>query len=29
MYSSSCWSLPCWYHDTYDAKKSSTYEKDG
>ena len=29
MYSSSCWSLPCWYHATYDSKKSSTYKKDG
>ena len=29
MYSSSCWSLPCWYHDTYNGKKSSTYKKDG
>ena len=29
MYSHSCWSLPCWYHKTYDHAKSSTYKKDG
>jgi hypothetical protein len=29
MYSSKCWSLPCWYHATYNGSKSSTYEKDG
>jgi len=29
LYSSTCWSIPCWYHDTYNAKKSSTYKKDG
>jgi len=29
LYSKSCWSLPCWYHPTFDAKKSSTYQKDG
>ena len=29
LYSSSCWSLPCWYHPKFDAKKSSTYKKDG
>ena len=22
-------SIPCWYHETYDASKSSTYVKDG
>jgi hypothetical protein len=29
MYSSTCWSIPCWYHATYDKKKSSTYTADG
>jgi saccharopepsin len=29
VYSSSCWSLPCWTHPLYNSKKSSTYEKDG
>ena len=29
MYSSSCWSIPCWYHAKYDKKKSSTYTADG
>ena len=29
LYSSKCNSLPCWYHPTYDASASSTYEADG
>lgn len=29
LYSSTCKSIPCWYHPKYNAKKSSTYEKDG
>jgi hypothetical protein len=29
MYSHNCWSLPCWYHPTFDNTKSSTYKKDG
>lgn len=29
IYSSTCDSIPCWYHDTYDADKSSTYTKVG
>ena len=29
IYSSKCNSLPCWYHKTYDATKSSTYVSDG
>lgn len=29
MYSSKCYSLPCWYHATYNGSKSSTYVKDG
>jgi hypothetical protein len=29
MYSSNCWAVPCFYHDKYDAKKSSTYKADG
>jgi hypothetical protein len=29
LYSHDCWSLPCWYHPTYDSKKSSTYVKEG
>merc|ERR1719223_859679 len=29
VYSSSCWSVPCWTHATYDSSKSSTYVKDG
>jgi hypothetical protein len=29
MYSSECWSLPCWYHKTYNHKHSSTWKKDG
>lgn len=29
IYSSSCDSIPCWYHSTYNADKSSTYKKDG
>jgi hypothetical protein len=29
VYSSSCKSIPCWYHGTYDSDKSSTYVADG
>jgi hypothetical protein len=29
MYSSTCWSIPCWYHATYNKKKSSSYSVDG
>jgi saccharopepsin len=29
LYSSTCTSLPCWYHPVYYADKSTTYEKDG
>lgn len=29
VYSSSCKSIPCWYHGTYDSDKSSTYTADG
>jgi len=29
VYSKSCYSIPCWYHATYDSSKSSTYVKDG
>lgn len=29
MYSSNCWAVPCFYHDKYDSKKSSTYKSDG
>jgi len=29
IYSSTCDSIPCWYHDTFNADKSSTYKKDG
>ena len=29
LYSHHCYSLPCWYHPTYDHAKSSTYKKDG
>lgn len=29
IYSSTCNSIPCWYHATYDAEKSSTYKADG
>jgi saccharopepsin len=29
MYSSSCWSIPCFYHPKFHADKSSTYKKDG
>lgn len=29
IYSSSCWSVPCWTHATYDSSKSSTFVKDG
>jgi Eukaryotic aspartyl protease len=29
MYSASCWAVPCFYHDKYDSKKSSSYNKDG
>jgi saccharopepsin len=29
IYSSTCDSIPCWYHDLYNADKSSTYKKVG
>lgn len=29
VYSHSCYSIPCWYHATYNSAKSSTYKKDG
>jgi cathepsin D len=29
LYSSKCNSIPCWYHGTYDADKSSTYKSNG
>jgi len=29
IYSSSCNSIPCWYHETYNSDKSSTYKKNG
>lgn len=29
VYSSSCDSIPCWYHSTYNSAKSSTYKKNG
>lgn len=29
VYSSSCWSLPCWTHTLFDNSKSSTYKKNG
>jgi hypothetical protein len=29
VYSSTCKSIPCWYHGTFDADKSATYAKDG
>jgi hypothetical protein len=29
VYSASCYSIPCWYHDTYNSAKSSTYVEDG
>ena len=29
MYSSNCWAVPCFYHDKYDSKKSSSYKADG
>jgi hypothetical protein len=29
IYSSKCWAAVCWYHDKYDASKSSTYKADG
>jgi hypothetical protein len=29
IYSSKCTAVVCWYHDTYDASKSSTYRADG
>jgi len=29
IYSSKCTSLPCWYHKTYNAEKSSTSVADG
>lgn len=29
IYSSTCNSVVCWYHDKFDASKSSTYQKNG
>lgn len=29
MYSKKCTDIPCWYHTTYDASASSTYQADG
>ncbi len=29
LYASTCWAIPCWYHDLYDKKMSSTYGKEG
>lgn len=29
VYSSKCFAVPCWYHDTYNSKKSTTYTKNG
>ena len=29
VYSSKCWALPCWYHQTYTSADSSTYRKLG
>jgi len=29
IYSSSCYAIPCWYHDTYNSAKSSTFQKNG
>jgi len=29
VYSSTCKSIPCWYHGTYNADKSSTYRDNG
>jgi saccharopepsin len=29
VYSSTCKSVICWYHSTFDGKKSSTYKKKG
>lgn len=29
VYSSKCTAVVCWYHSTYDAKKSSTYKANG
>ena len=29
VYSSKCYSIPCWTHTTFKADKSSTYKKDG
>ena len=29
IYSQSCWAVPCFYHDKYDSKKSSSYKQDG
>lgn len=28
VYSSNCWSIPCWLHPTYHASKSSTYKEN-
>jgi hypothetical protein len=29
IYSSTCNTVACWYHSTYNAEKSSTYTADG
>lgn len=29
LYSKKCNDIPCWYHTTYDATASSTYQADG
>lgn len=29
VYSSKCWSAPCWTHSTFHHDKSSTYKTDG
>lgn len=29
IYSQKCYAIPCFYHDKYDATKSSSYKSDG